>query len=87
MDIIIYLIPIALFLGLVGLGAFLWSLKSGQYDDLDGASYRALFEEDDMAAEQQGKEDKLSKTNGIEDNGTGKNQGKTLPPSHSSPSQ
>lgn len=48
MEILIFLIPIALFLGLLGLGAFLWSMKSGQYDDLEGASYRALFEEDEM---------------------------------------
>lgn len=41
-----YLIPAALFLGLLGLGAFLWSLKSGQYDDLDGAAWRALFDDD-----------------------------------------
>ena len=34
---ILYLIPIALLLGVVGLAAFLWALKSGQYDDLDGA--------------------------------------------------
>ena len=36
MDVLIYLIPIALLLGGLGLAAFLWSLKSGQYDDLDG---------------------------------------------------
>jgi len=48
MEGLILLIPIALFLGLVGFGGFLWSMRSGQYDDLEGASYRALFEEDDM---------------------------------------
>lgn len=37
-----YTIPIALFLGGLGLAGFLWSLKSGQYDDLDGAAWRAL---------------------------------------------
>ena len=47
MDILIYLIPIALLLGLVGLGAFLWSLKSGQFDDMDGAANRILFDDDD----------------------------------------
>jgi cbb3-type cytochrome oxidase maturation protein len=47
MTIIGVLIPAALFLGLLGLGAFLWSLKSGQYDDLDGAAYRALFDDED----------------------------------------
>jgi cbb3-type cytochrome oxidase maturation protein len=46
MSIIIYLIPIALILGLVGLGAFLWSLKSNQYDDLDGAAHRILIDDD-----------------------------------------
>jgi cbb3-type cytochrome oxidase maturation protein len=40
-----WLIPIAPFLGGLGLAAFLWSLKSGQYDDLDGASWRALADE------------------------------------------
>lgn len=44
---ILYLIPIALFLGLLGLGAFLWALRSGQYDDLDGAAERILYDEDD----------------------------------------
>ena len=46
---LLYLIPIALFLGLVGLGAFLWALRSGQFDDLDGAGERVLFDEDNDA--------------------------------------
>jgi cbb3-type cytochrome oxidase maturation protein len=46
MDIIIYLIPIALGLGLLGLGAFLWSVNSGQYEDMDGASVRILDDDD-----------------------------------------
>jgi cbb3-type cytochrome oxidase maturation protein len=37
-----WLIPAALFLGGLGLGAFLWALRSGQFEDLEGASYRAL---------------------------------------------
>jgi cbb3-type cytochrome oxidase maturation protein len=37
MTILVYLLPVALFLGLLGLAAFLWTLKSGHYDDLDGA--------------------------------------------------
>jgi cbb3-type cytochrome oxidase maturation protein len=41
-----YLIPVALALGAAGLGAFLWSLRSGQYDDLDGAAERILFDDD-----------------------------------------
>ncbi len=46
MDVIVYLIPIALFLGLVGLAAFLWCLKSGQFDDLDGAAERILLDDE-----------------------------------------
>lgn len=42
----LYLVPVALLLGAVGLGVFLWSLRSGQYDDLDGASERILFDDD-----------------------------------------
>lgn len=43
-----YLIPIALFLGLLSLAAFWWCLKNGQYDDLDGDSYRILDDGDDL---------------------------------------
>ncbi len=46
MDALIFLIPIALGLGLLGLGAFLWSLRSGQYDDMEGAAERILFDDD-----------------------------------------
>ena len=47
MTTLIFLIPIALFLGALGLGAFLWSLKSGQYDDVEGAAWRVLDDGDD----------------------------------------
>ena len=40
-----WLIPAALFLGGLGLVAFLWALRSGQFEDLEGASYRALEDE------------------------------------------
>lgn len=46
MSILLYLVPIALTLGLVGLAGFLWSLKSGQYEDLDGAAWRAIQDDD-----------------------------------------
>lgn len=46
MNILVYLIPLALGLGAFGLGAFLWSLKSGQYEDLDGAAWRAISDDD-----------------------------------------
>ena len=45
MTALVWLIPAALSLGALGLAAFLWSLKSGQYDDLDGAGWRALDDE------------------------------------------
>ena len=41
-----YLIPVALLLGVGGLAAFMWSLRSGQYEDLDGAAERILFDDD-----------------------------------------
>ena len=47
MNNLIFLIPIALFLGALGLAAFLWSMKNGQYEDLDGAAWRILDDEDD----------------------------------------
>ena len=49
----LYLIPVALALGAVGLGAFLWSLRSGQYEDLDGAAERILLDEDDSRCRKQ----------------------------------
>ena len=47
MNMLVYLIPIALLLGGLGLVAFLWSLKSGQYDDVEGAAWRVLDDGDD----------------------------------------
>ncbi|MCB2045305.1 MAG: cbb3-type cytochrome oxidase assembly protein CcoS [Novosphingobium sp.] len=44
-----FLIPIALLLGLAGLGGFFWSLRTGQFDDLDGAAQRILIDEEDEA--------------------------------------
>jgi cbb3-type cytochrome oxidase maturation protein len=49
-----WLIPAALFLGLLGLAAFIWALRSGQFDDLDGAAYRALEDDDEDDAEDGG---------------------------------
>ncbi len=45
MNSLLMLIPAALTLGLVGLVAFLWALRSGQFDDLDGAAQRILFDD------------------------------------------
>ncbi len=46
MNVLVYLVPAALALGLTGLAAFLWSLKSGQYDDMEGAALRMLSDDD-----------------------------------------
>jgi cbb3-type cytochrome oxidase maturation protein len=46
MNVLVYLVPIALGLGLIGLAAFFWSLKNRQYDDLEGAALRMLSDDD-----------------------------------------
>lgn len=46
MEVMVILVPLALGLGLVGLFGFLWSLKSGQYDDLEGAAWRAIADDE-----------------------------------------
>jgi cbb3-type cytochrome oxidase maturation protein len=46
MTVLLVLIPIAVALGLVGLLAFLWAMRARQFDDLDGAASRILFDED-----------------------------------------
>jgi len=46
-----WLIPCALLLGLMALLAFLWSLSAGQFEDLEGASWRAIADVDDDAPE------------------------------------
>lgn len=46
MTVLLFLIPLALLLGLIALGAFMWSLKRGQFEDLDGAAHRVLMDDD-----------------------------------------
>ena len=46
MNVLIYLVPMALLLGLAGLIGFMWTLKTNQYDDLDGAALRILPDDD-----------------------------------------
>lgn len=54
MSILLYLIPIALVFGITGLVTFLWTLKSGQYEDMDGAANRILLpDENEQNPEQQ----------------------------------
>ncbi len=45
MNSLLLLIPVALALGFLGLGAFLWAMRAGQFDDLDGAANRILFDD------------------------------------------
>ncbi len=42
-----FLIPVALLLGLGGLAAFFWSMRNGQYEDLEGAANRILIDDED----------------------------------------
>jgi cbb3-type cytochrome oxidase maturation protein len=46
MNVLIYLIPVALLLGGIGLAAFLWAIRSGQFEDLDGEAQRILINDD-----------------------------------------
>jgi cbb3-type cytochrome oxidase maturation protein len=46
MEVLVILVPLALSLGAVGLAGFLWSLRNGQYDDLDGAAWRAIADDE-----------------------------------------
>lgn len=46
MNVLVFLVPLALGLGLAGLAAFVWSLRGGQYDDMEGAAVRMLTDDD-----------------------------------------
>ena len=46
MNVLVYLVPMALGLGLIGLFAFLWALSSGQYGDVDGAALRVISDDE-----------------------------------------
>ena len=52
MSALLGLIPIALGFGLLALVVFLWSLRNGQYDDLDGAAARILIDDEPPAGDQ-----------------------------------
>jgi cbb3-type cytochrome oxidase maturation protein len=55
MEVLVYLVPLALGLGALGLAGFLWSLKSGQFDDLDGAAWRAIAEDEPAVGDHTGR--------------------------------
>ena len=46
MDVLIYLIPIALLLSFIGLISFFWTLNNDQYDDLEGSANRIIFDDE-----------------------------------------
>ncbi len=54
MEVLVYLVPLALGLGALGLAAFLWSLRSGQFDDLEGAAWRAIADEEPPVGDRTG---------------------------------
>ncbi len=62
MEVIILLLPLSLLLSLLGLGAFLWCVKAGQYDDVAGSAMRILLDEEKIG-------DKLQNKRGAETEG------------------
>ena len=52
MEVLVFLVPLALTLGAIGLAGFLWSLKNGQYDDLEGAGWRAIADDEPPVTEE-----------------------------------
>ncbi len=63
MSVLLFLIPITLILGLLGLCAFLWALKTKQYDDLQGAASRILFEDVDEENDKKRSENSAEENN------------------------
>ena len=51
MNVLVLLIPVTLAMGLIGLAAFIWSLRNGQYEDLAGAAERVLLDDDSLLPE------------------------------------
>lgn len=47
MEMLYIMIPAVIYLGLVGLVFLIWSIKTGQFEDLEGPKYRIFFEDDD----------------------------------------
>lgn len=58
MEVIYGLLPGMLLLGLVGVAVFFWAVRSGQYDDMDGAANRVLMDDDNDPEETEAEEDK-----------------------------
>jgi cbb3-type cytochrome oxidase maturation protein len=58
MEVIYGLLPGMLLLGVVGVAVFVWAVRSGQYDDMDGAGSRMLMDDDDELPQQEKYENK-----------------------------
>jgi cbb3-type cytochrome oxidase maturation protein len=59
MEVIYGLLPGMLILGVIGVAVFIWAVKSGQYDDLDGAAHRVLLDEENDDTDQNDEQEKL----------------------------
>jgi cbb3-type cytochrome oxidase maturation protein len=66
MDAIYILLPVALFLGLIGLGLMIWAVKSGQFEDMEGPRQRILFDDDQDMIPKQDKQREETKKEGSE---------------------
>jgi cbb3-type cytochrome oxidase maturation protein len=53
MNILAYLVPLALSIGLMGLFAFLWAMRNNQFDDPEGSA-RRILSDDDLPADEGG---------------------------------
>ncbi len=54
MTILYLLIPIAMLIMVIAIGLFIWSVKSGQYDDMEGPAHRILMDDDDPRIPREG---------------------------------
>ncbi len=52
MDILYLLIPIAIFLVLLAIGAFFWAVKNDQFEDLEGPAHRILYDEPETGSDE-----------------------------------
>ena len=48
MDVVLYLIPASLLVGIIAVGCIIWFARTGQFDDLDGQAHRILMEDDHL---------------------------------------
>ena len=60
MEVIYGLLPGMLLLGIIGVAVFFWAVKSGQYDDMDGAASRILMDDDKNNTTQNNEKTKVS---------------------------